>query len=74
MSAPLYSMDLRISVVMMRHADSGLMLTSPVSRPTCGQHDEHSQMSRAEDSLGMSPVLALPVTGTNGRYMTCGTM
>lgn len=35
MSAPLYSMLRKISVVMMRQGESGLMLTSPVKRPTC---------------------------------------
>lgn len=33
-SAPLYSIDLRISVVMMRHEASGLIDTSPVINPT----------------------------------------
>lgn len=33
-SAPLYNMDLNISVVIIRQDASGLMLTSPVRRPT----------------------------------------
>lgn len=37
MSAPLYSMLRRISVVMIRQLLSGLIWTSPVSSPTCVQ-------------------------------------
>lgn len=33
-SLPRYSMFLRISVVMIRHEAEGLMVTSPVTRPT----------------------------------------
>lgn len=48
----LYSMERRISVVMMRQGASGFMLTSPVSSPTCGTHSACHDVSFLDNMPG----------------------